>query len=90
MNTPINLLEKPFFEELSNRIREFINNNSDSLTFEHPDFQVDQEITFLAGYNKDILYTSKIFAFNKQTLEAYIYWDCFWFPINLNERIQTI
>lgn len=82
----INLLTKPNFESLLPQVEDFIENHKSELTFEHQDYKVGQEVTFLGGYNKDIIYTSKIFAFCKETGKAYVYWDCYWFSIELKER----
>lgn len=46
----------------------------------HPKYKVGQIITFYAGYNRDILYKSKITGFDTDG-DIYVLWDCYWSPI---------
>ena len=61
-----------------------------NLSSEHPKFKVGNIITFYAGYNKDILYKSKIIGFDKN--DIYVLWDCYWSPIqdDVNRKIKII
>lgn len=45
----------------------------------------DDVVEFWSGYNGDIRYRAEILGFNTNG-EAYIKWDCYWFPIDLVER----
>ena len=47
--------------------------------------KVGDKILFYGGYNRDILYLSEILGFNNED-GAYVLWDCYWFPLNLNTR----
>lgn len=42
-------------------------------------------VEFWGGYNGDIRYRANIIGFGSYG-EAYMEWDCYWFPINLEER----
>ncbi len=50
-------------------------------------FKVGQVITFLTGYNNDILASATIKAIDIN--DIYVYNDCYWFPI-LDEKIRNI
>ena len=41
-------------------------------------------IEFWAGYNNDIRFKSTIHGFDENG-KAYVNWDCYWFPIDLND-----
>jgi hypothetical protein len=43
-------------------------------------------IQFKGGYNRDIAFTSEIIGFNKNG-DAFVVWDCYWFNLNLSERL---
>lgn len=57
---------------------------AETLDNKNPDFEVGQIITFYGGYNSDILYKTKIIGFIRK--DIYLYWDCYWFPIQNNEK----
>ena len=44
-------------------------------------------IEFWGGYNNDIRYRSKILGFDTDG-KAFMYWDCYWFAIDLTETGQ--
>lgn len=49
------------------------------------DLKVNDTISFIGGYDNNIRYTTKILGFDKDN-KAFVAWDCYWFPIDLNER----
>lgn len=57
---------------------------TETLGDKNPDFEVGQIITFYGGYNCNILYKTKIIGFIG--IDIYLYWDCYWFPIQNNEK----
>lgn len=61
---------------------------AETLENKNPDFKVGQIITFYGGYNGDILYKTKIIGFIDN--DIYLYWDCYWFPIQNNEKRKII
>lgn len=89
-DTPINL-SKEFegseneraFNLFKNKVKGFSEVN------EALGFRVGDEITFLGGYNDDILYRSKIIGFDGDG-EAFMQWDCYWFPIKLDSEKRQV
>lgn len=81
-----NLLDKPLYEETILKMKEWLERNKNQLTDTNEifDLRVDDEILFKNGY--DVPMRTKITAFGANTNEAYLYWDCYWFPIDLNTR----
>jgi len=84
----INLLEKSKiynaeyeqkFELYKQKIKGFTNINKEF------NLKTGDIIKFISGHNDDIIYISKILGFDSDG-EAYMLWDCYWFPINLNKR----
>lgn len=53
------------------------------------DLKKGDVITFYAGYNSDILYKSIITGFD-QDGDIYVLWDCYWYPIRLNDVNRKI
>jgi hypothetical protein len=51
--------------------------------------QVGDTIQFYAGYDSDILVQTVIFGFDNEGL-AYVWWDCYWLGINLNEPRRKV
>lgn len=43
-------------------------------------------VTFISGYNSDLKYTTEILGFDANDGKAFMLWDCYWFPVDLNER----
>jgi hypothetical protein len=87
-NLTINLLECKFFNENKEKADSWVLTQK-NITNKNEKFnlKVNDTITFMGGYNRDIIYTSKIFAFNSENGNAYVYWDCYWFDLNLEERL---
>lgn len=53
----------------------------------HPKYKVGQTISFLTGYNNDILAKATIKGIDGDDL--YVYNDCYWFPINsTNNKLE--
>ena len=46
-------------------------------------------IQFIAGYNDDIKYTTKILGFDKDG-DAYVLWDSYWFPVKLGDKRRQV
>lgn len=42
-------------------------------------------IEFWAGYDNDIRYRATIHGFDEKG-QVYVNWDCYWFPINLQDK----
>lgn len=82
MNSNIWNLDK---NTLDNKGIEFLSKfkNSENKT----KFKVGQKITFLTGYNNDILASATIKAIDVN--DIYIYNDAYWFPI-LDEKKRNI
>lgn len=85
----INLLEKyknsnfeQEFEVYKQKIKGFTNVN------EKFNLKTGDIIKFISGENQDMIYISKILGFDSDG-EAYILWDCYWFPINLAKRFVS-
>ena len=53
----------------------------------HPKFKVGQSIKFISGYESNLYYITKITGFDKDG-GIYVLWDCFWFPIQDDEKRQ--
>jgi len=85
-----NLLEKPNVEGIRRDFR--------THRLKHKDFTDKNEaaglktgdiISFYAGYNGDILYSSEILGFDRDG-DIYVVWDCYWFPIRPNDTSRQI
>lgn len=77
-----NLLEKYSLnkEEWSNKIKDF-----KSFTTSHKNFQIGDKISFIGGYNDDMIFITEILGFNNDG-EIYVLWDCYWFAIKDDSR----
>jgi len=49
--------------------------------------KIGDTITFKGGYNNDILFSSKIWAFDAKDGEAYVYWDSYWYTVDLEKNL---
>lgn len=67
------------FEKMKVKIEGFTERN------EKHDLKVGDVIEFTGGYDEDIRFTTRILGFNDEN-KAYVLWDAFWFPINLDDR----
>lgn len=83
---PINLIEK--FQndcELISKANKF-NSNVEGFSTENKDFglKIGDTILFKNGYDVEMI--SKITGFDKDG-DAFLLWDCYWFPIDLKIRL---
>lgn len=81
----INLLLQPDaaehrekFEKYKSRIKGFHKKEGS--------FQVGDKVMFCGGLNGEIKYISEILGFDKDG-DCYVLWDCYWFPIKIEERL---
>ena len=83
-----NLIEK-YYTNYKDKIDKWLKEYPNSFVFENKEFnlKVGDVITFIGGYNSDIKFISKIFAFDSKTGNAYVYWDCYWVGLDLKERL---
>lgn len=85
----VNLIEKystqpELREECLSWVKE--HNLSDSGLF---DLKKGNSILFKNGFG--VLMIAEVLAFSQDGEEAYLHWDCYWFPVKLRERfIQKI
>ena len=56
-------------------------------TEKHPtlDLKKGDVVEFWSGFHNDIRYRTKILGFDPEG-KAYMFWDCFWYAIRLDER----
>lgn len=87
MEKPINLIEKGYSESLVLRMNNWLESNSHIMTNKNDVFKlkVGDTIVFKNGYGIPLV--SKIIGFNIETGHAYIYWDSYWGPIDISERL---
>lgn len=83
-----NLIEKYTSQkqEWSDKIK-----NYKTFTTHHPDFKIGDIISFIGGYDSNIVYETEILGFDVDG-EIYVLWDCYWFSIknDANRNIQLI
>jgi hypothetical protein len=65
----------------------FLEKNAHKFTHKNEKFnlKIGDIITFKNGY--DIPMSTKIIAFNSETGNAYLYWDCYWVELDLEKRL---
>ena len=49
------------------------------------DLKIGDVVEFWAGFHGDIRYRTKILGFDVDG-KAFMYWDCYWFPVDLLQR----
>lgn len=84
---PINLTQKPDDQILSIReqFEEFKKKQTVIANVNYKfDLQTGDRILFKNGY--DVEMETEILGFNEDG-DAYLLWDCYWFPIRLKERL---
>lgn len=87
----INLLEKKYYEDdppfqgVEAKYNEWATKFPNTDKNEALDLKAGDVIEFWAGFHGDIRYRSKILGFTPEG-KAYMYWDCYWFPVDLQER----
>ena len=82
----IDLLKKTYHESVIERMKKWLEQNSNILSDRNEEFdlKVGDIILFKNGY--DIPMRTNIIAFNAETGDAYLHWDCYWFPVNLKTK----
>ena len=87
MRGAFNLLSKPIHESTIERMNNWLEANAHSFTGKNEKYnlKVGDIITFKNGY--DIPMTTKIIAFNAETGNPYMYWDCYWVDLDLEKRL---
>lgn len=90
IDNPWNLLESKSGERIDEirlkfndyklKIDGFIDSN------EKMNLKSGDKILFIGGYYDNIEMISEILGFDSDGM-AYILWECFWFPIDLNKRM---
>jgi hypothetical protein len=87
MRGAFNLLSKPLHESTIERMNNWLEANAHRFTGKNEKYnlKVGDIITFKNGY--DIPMSTKIIAFNAETGNPYMYWDCFWVDLDLEKRL---
>ena len=67
------------FDKFKSKVKGFTDENT-----KH-NLKTGDTITFVGGYNDDLEFTSKILGFDSDG-HAFVLWDCYWFPVNLDTR----
>ena len=82
-----NLLSRQLHETTIERMNTWLEANAHSFTGKNEKFnlKIGDIITFKNGY--DIPMSTKIIAFNAETGNAYLYWDCYWVALDLDKRL---
>jgi hypothetical protein len=82
-----NLLSRQLQETTIERMKNWLEANAHSFTGKNEKFnlKIGDIITFKNGY--DIPMSTKIIAFNSETGNAYLYWDCYWVALDLEKRL---
>lgn len=87
MRAAFNLLSKPLHESTIERMKNWLEANAHRFTGKNEKYnlKVGDIITFKNGY--DIPMSSRIIAFNAETGNPYMYWDCYWVDLDLEKRL---
>lgn len=82
-----NLLSRKLHETTIERMNNWVQANAHSFTGKNEKFnlKIGDIITFKNG--NDIPMSTKIIAFNAETGNTYLYWDCYWFALDLEKRL---
>ena len=74
-------------EDTVRRMNKWLEENAEYFTRENKEYKlkIGDVITFKNGYG--IPMQTKIIAFNAQTGNPYLYWDCYWLELDLKERL---
>lgn len=83
----INLLSKQLHETTVERMNNWLEVNAHSFTNKNEKYnlKIGDKIIFKNG--QDVPMSTKIIAFDLETGNAYLYWDCYWVSIDLKERL---
>lgn len=81
------LLSRQLHETTIERMNNWLEANAHSFTCKNEKFnlKIGDIISFKNG--NDIPMSTKIIAFNAETGNAYLYWNCYWFAIDLEKRL---
>lgn len=86
LSSIVNLISKTHDESFYDNRDNWINNNpllvAETLKY---NFKRGDALYFKNGY--DIPMVAKIIGFNKESSEVYLDWECFWFGLDISERI---
>ena len=87
MRGAFNLLSKPLHENTIEKMNNWMEVNAHRFTGKNEKYnlKVGDIITFKNGY--DIPMSTKIIAFNAETGNAYLHWDCYWVDLDLEKRL---
>jgi hypothetical protein len=87
MRGAFNLLSKPLHESTIERMNNWLEANAHRFTGRNEKYnlKVGDIIIFKNGY--DIPMSTKIIAFNAETGNPYMYWDCYWVDLDLEKRL---
>ncbi len=87
MRGAFNLLSKPLHESTIERMNNWLKSNAQGFTNKNEKYnlKVGDVITFKNGY--DIPMRTKIIAFNAENGNPYMYWDCYWVDLDLENRL---
>ncbi len=82
-----NILSRQLHETTIERMKNWLEANAHRLTGKNEKYnlKVGDIITFKNGY--DIPMSTKIIAFNAETGNPYMYWDCYWVNLDLEKRL---
>ena len=82
-----NILSKQLHETTIERMNNWLEANAHRFTGKNEKFnlKIGDVITFKNGY--DIPMRTKIIAFDSKTGHVYLYWDCYWVALDLEERL---
>lgn len=81
-----NLIERYKDSTIKEQFARFITTMKGSKdTNEEIGLKTGDVVSFWGGYNGDIRFVSEILGFNSNG-DAYMFWDCYWFGIDLQKR----
>jgi hypothetical protein len=75
--------------ETQEKAHQWVADRSSEMVAENKQYglKVGDTIKFWTGYNRDILASSEILGFYADDGKAIIIWDCYWFPVDLEQRL---
>jgi hypothetical protein len=87
MKTRVFNLLSSLNEDTVRRMNNWLEENAEYFTHENKEYKlkIGDVITFKNGYG--IPMQTKIIAFNSKTGNPYLYWDCYWYELDLKERL---
>lgn len=87
----INLLEK-YSEEIADEYREATKEYMTRRGYNDTEnaeigVKVGDLVTFIGGYNSDIIYTTEVLGFDEDK-DLIVLWDCYWFAVKAERIIK--